>query len=148
MRKNIKTKNFSQNYIVFHGCGACYLDGTNEIIKCGCSNGTFNPFWKKPIDVTNKISKSTRSQIKNKPYTAKKYVKKYFRHLKFLENNKDTQWSDYSTDYSTDCSDYAESESESETGADLVIGTKPNVEIQQQTPNNKKTNNKEIPDTN
>ena len=78
----------------------------------------------------------------------KKYVKKYFRYLKFLENNKDTQWSDYRTDYSTDCSDYADSESESETGADLVIGTKPSVEIKQQTPSNKKTSNKEIPDTN
>ena len=60
-------KNFSQNLITYYGCGACYLEGTNEIVKFGCSNATFNPFWKNPMDVTNKISKSTRSQIKNKP---------------------------------------------------------------------------------
>ena len=125
-------KHFSQNIINYHGCGACYLDGTNEIAKFGCLNATFNPFWKRPIDVNNKVSKSTRSRIKNKPHTTRKYVKKYFRYLRFLEKNKNTQWSD--TDCSTDCSDYAESKAESETeskkrwsetGEDLVIDIEP-----------------------
>ena len=66
--------------------------------------------------------------------------------------------------YSSDCSTCSEAESEaesekrwSETGQDLVIdikpelgkgliiNTKPELETKQQTPNNKETNNKEMP---
>ena len=50
-------KYFSQNYITYHGCGNCYLDGTNAIAKFGCEKLTNNPFWKRPIDVTKKIAK-------------------------------------------------------------------------------------------
>ena len=85
---------FSQNFITHHGCGNCCIDGTNEIANTHCPKATFNPFWKRPIDVNTKIWKSARTQIKKKPYATKKYVKKYFRYLRFLENNKDTQWSD------------------------------------------------------
>ena len=82
---------FPQNIITYHGCGKCYLDGTNEIAFFGCSNRTFNPFCKDPIDVNNKISKSARSQIKKKPLATRKYIRKYFNYLNYLENIKDTQ---------------------------------------------------------
>ena len=69
---------FSQNFITYHGCGKYYLDGTNKIAYYGCGNKTFYPFLKNPIDVNNKISKSTRSQVKNKPLETRKYIRKYF----------------------------------------------------------------------
>ena len=81
---------FSQNFIAYHGCGKCYLDGTNEIAYYGCSNKTFNPFWKNPIEVNNKISKSTRSQLKKKPQATRKYLRKCFNYLHYLKN-KETQ---------------------------------------------------------
>ena len=102
-------KSFPHHFITYHGCGKCYLHGTNEIAKFGCANPTFNPFWKKQIHANNKISKSTRSRINNKTLTTRKYVKKYFHYLKGIENNKDTQWLDYSTDdaESDSSTDYA-----------------------------------------
>ena len=109
---------------------------------------TFNPFWKRPEDSTNKTAKSTGTQIKYKPYATRKYMKKYSKYVTFLKFNKDTQWSDYSTDCSINCSSELEIESEklwSETGQDIVIDLTPNSEAKQQTPNNKETNNKEIP---
>ena len=157
-------KYFSQNFITYHCCGNCYLDSINAIAKFGCEKSTNNPFWKRPIDVTNKIAKSTRSKIDNKTCATRNYVKKCFQYLKVLENNKDTQcWSDYSSDCSTCSESESVTESEkrwSETGQDLVIdikpdlgkdliiNTKPELEIKQQTPNNKETNKKEIPDSN
>ena len=105
---------FSQNFIAYHGSGKCSLDGANEIACYGCSNKTFNPFWKNPIDVNNKISKSTRSQVKKKPQATRKYVRKYFNYLFYLKN-KDTQSSsDWTTDYDTDLTDY-ESDTDTET---------------------------------
>ena len=101
---------FSQNIIAYHGCGKCYLDVTNEIAYfSNNSNKTFNPFWKNPIDANNKISKPTRYQIKKKPVARRKYIRKYFNYLLYLEN-KDTQLSsDYKTGFSdndTDLTDY------------------------------------------
>ena len=110
---------FSQNFIAYHGCGKCYLDGTNEIAYYGCSNKTFNPFWKNPIDVNNKISKSTRSQFKKKPLVTRKYVRKYFDYLLYLENE-DTQsssdWNTDSSDAETDLTDYG-SDTDTETNS-------------------------------
>ena len=110
---------FSQNFIAYHGCGKCYLDGTNEIAYYGCSNKTFNPFWKNPTDVNNKISKSTRSQVKKKPLATRKYVRKYFDYLLYLEN-KDTQsssdWNTDSSDADTDLTDYG-SDTDTETNS-------------------------------
>ena len=82
---------FSQNIIAYHSCGKCYLDGTIEIAYFGCSNKTFNPFWKTPIDAKNKISKSTRSQIKKKPVATRKYIRKYFNYLLYLEHKTHNQ---------------------------------------------------------
>ena len=48
---------FSQSFILYHGCGRCYLDKTNELIakKEGCTMPTNNPFWKRPEDSFNRI---------------------------------------------------------------------------------------------
>ena len=106
---------FSQNFIAYHGCGKFYLYGTNEIAYYGYSNKTFNPFWKNPIDVNNKISKSTRSQVKKKPLATRKYIRKYFNDLHYLKN-KDTQSSsDWDTDYSDDDSDLTDYQSDRDT---------------------------------
>ena len=59
-------KKFSQNFIVYHGCGSCYYDGTNRIVAKNrrCINPTYNPFWKKTNDVRNEVE--TRAQLKLK----------------------------------------------------------------------------------
>ena len=83
-------KNFSQAFANCHGCGNGYLDGTNKIVPEGrkCIMPTYNPFWKKPIDTSNKIAKSVRSQIKNKPKANRGYMKKYAKYVKvFHEKN-------------------------------------------------------------
>ena len=51
---------------LYHGCGRCYLDGKIELIADneGCKMTTNNPFWKRPDDSYNRISKSTRSKPK------------------------------------------------------------------------------------
>ena len=38
----------SLSIILYHGCGRCYLDGTNALIADneGCKMPTNNPFWK------------------------------------------------------------------------------------------------------
>ena len=62
-------KNFSQTIVNYHGCGNGYLDITNKIVPEGreCMMPTYDLFWKKTIDTSKTIAKSTRSQIKNKP---------------------------------------------------------------------------------
>ena len=47
--------NFSQTFVTYHGCGKCYLDGTNELLgNRSCLMRANNPFWKKPEDTCNK----------------------------------------------------------------------------------------------
>ena len=71
---------FSQSFILCHGCGRCYLDGTNELIanKGGCTMSTNNPFWKRPEDSFNRISKSTRSKFKKIDIRKFKLLQKIF----------------------------------------------------------------------
>ena len=71
---------FSQSFILYHGCGRCYLDGTNELIanKEGCTIPTNNPFWKRPEDSFNRISKSTRSKFKKIDIRKFKLLQKIF----------------------------------------------------------------------
>ena len=59
-------KSFSQTFVTYHGCGNYYLNGKNQIITKGkrCLTPTNNSSWKRPIGTTNKIAKSTRSQLK------------------------------------------------------------------------------------
>ena len=50
-------KNFSQKFVFYHGCGAWYHDGTNEIVckDRKCIRPTYESFWEKPNDVRNKV---------------------------------------------------------------------------------------------
>ena len=90
-------KSFSQTFVTYHGCGNCYLDGTNQIITKGkrCLMPRNNPFWKRPIDTTNKIAKSTRSQLEFKIMATRTNAKKYCKNLRNLQENRfdDAQWS-------------------------------------------------------
>ena len=91
-------KNFSQKF-VFHGCGAWYHNGTNKIVrkngKCICPS--YEPFWKKPNDVCNKVE--TRAQLKLKSVVKNEYVRRYFRFINAFDKNKGYFSSDYdSTD--------------------------------------------------
>ena len=92
-------KNFSQTFVIYHGCGKCYLDGTNALVPIGrkCFMQRNNSFWKNPIDTNTKIAKSTRAQLKIKARTNRSYVIKYLRLKKALEENKFGDESDYST---------------------------------------------------
>ena len=58
-----------------------YLDGTREIVPKNrkCIGPTYYPFWKKPIDVRNRVE--ARTQIKLKPKTTRDYVKNYMHYL-------------------------------------------------------------------
>ena len=65
---------------LYHGCGRCYLDGTNELIADneGCTMATINPFWKKPEDSSNRISKLTKRKLKKKDICNFKLLQKIF----------------------------------------------------------------------
>ena len=93
-------KNFSQTFISYHGCGHCYLDGTNKLVPKNrkCIMLTNNPFWKNPIDTSNKIAKSMRTQLKIKAKENRSYVKRYLKFAKALQGNKFEDYSDYRTD--------------------------------------------------
>ena len=61
----------SKEFIIeYHGCGACFYDGTVPLITKseGCDKPTTFPFWKEPKDVNS--SPLTRLQLK----TAKKHL--------------------------------------------------------------------------
>ena len=73
--------NISQTFVVYHGCGNGYLDGTRKIVPKNrkCIRPTYYPFWKKPIDVHNRVE--TRAQISLKPKATRDYVKRYMHYL-------------------------------------------------------------------
>ena len=73
--------NISQRFVTYHGCGNGYLDGTRKIIPKNRKpiTATHYPFWKKAIDVRNRVE--TRAQIQLKPKATKHYVKRYMHYL-------------------------------------------------------------------
>ena len=101
---------FSQKFVTYHGCGNCYLDGTNKLEQPNnrCFAPTYNPFWKRAEDSNNKIAKSTRNQLQFKSFATRSYFSKYFEYLRRVgeKNFKfDFPWktdSDSDSDYSTD----------------------------------------------
>ena len=143
---------FSQSFILYHGC--CYLDGTMP---------TNNPFWKRPEDSFNKISKSTRNKLNKKPYASFHYCQKYFSYAKMVDpkNYKFLSETNYSSEEDS-ASDYSEVESRlpdklpddnkvnviSTTGEDLIINedTAQNPDISDNIPNKKITKNELIPE--
>ena len=70
-------KNIRQTFVTYHGCGNCYIDGTNKIVPKGrrCINPTHNSFWKNVVDVRNKVQ--TRIQIKSKVKADRNFVRRY-----------------------------------------------------------------------
>ena len=92
-------KNFSQKFVVYHGCGAWYHDGTNKILRKNrkCIHPTFEPFWKNPNNVHNKVE--TRAQLKLKSIVKNDYIRRYMRFINGFDKNKGYFSSDYdSTD--------------------------------------------------
>ena len=102
---------------------------------------TNNPFWKRPEDSFNRISKPTRSKFKKKTYANLHYCKKYFTYVKLIDSKNYEFLSTYESDYSSEedkwliPSDYSDNESKlpdklpddnkvnviTTTGEDLII---------------------------
>ena len=80
--------NFSQTLFVYHGCeNYFYSDGTRRIVpKNGkCLRPTHYPFWKKPIDICNKLE--TRARIKLKTMATKNFLNRYIRNVDVFPRN-------------------------------------------------------------
>ena len=69
--------NISHTFVTYHGCGNGYLNGTRKIVPENrkCIRATFYPFWKKSIDVRNRVETSAQTELK--PKATKNYVKRY-----------------------------------------------------------------------
>ena len=103
-------KNFSQKFVVYHGCGAWYHDGTNKIVSKNrkCIRPTYEPFRKKSNNVRNKVE--TRAQLKLKSVVKNEYIRRYFAFINAFDRNKGYFSSDYdSTDYESIIPDNKES---------------------------------------
>ena len=70
---------FSLTFVTYHGCGYCYVDSTNLLQRTTrCFFPIHDPFWKETCDTSNRISKSTRNQLKKKSIATRSYCKEYF----------------------------------------------------------------------
>ena len=81
-------KNIMQTFVTYHGCGNCYIDGTNKIVPKGrrCIKPTYNPFWKNLINVRNRVQ--TRAQIKSKPKANRNFVRRHQKYLRVFSTLK------------------------------------------------------------
>ena len=64
--------------IEYHGCGACFWDGTRPFIskyKSVCQNPTMDTFWKEIQHVDN--VPCTRLQLRKRNVVPKRYVEEY-----------------------------------------------------------------------
>ena len=159
-----KKVNFSQTLFVYHGCdNYCYLDGTRRIVP---NNGkrlrpTHYPFWKKTIDVCNKVE--TRARIKLKARATKNFLNRYIRNVDIFSGNIFSS-DDYSDDSltsddkplihnapNTEQKLYSDNEREKTTGENLTIDkdtdtTQTNLISDAQNSDNKnETNNETLP---
>ena len=74
---------FSQTFVTCHGCGYCYVDGTNLLQgTTRCFFPIHNPFWKEPFDTSNRIAKSARNQLRKKSIATRSYCKEYFEYIR------------------------------------------------------------------
>ena len=113
-----KMGRFSQTFVACHGCGNCYQDGTNKIVPKNrrCIQQTYNPFWKKPGDVRNKVE--TRAQLKIKTKASRNFQRRYFKWLKMLDSEEwDRDIWESGTDSDTDLEIW---ESDSDTDISLA----------------------------
>ena len=119
--------NFSQRFVVYYGCGNIYQDGRGKIVPKNrkCIAPTYYTFWKRPIDVRNKVE--TRAQLKVKTKATRNYQKRYMQFVDVF--SKDSFSSD---DFSSDEESLANNASNTEqnlssedetenTGENLVI---------------------------
>ena len=90
---------FSQKFVAYHGCGNCYQDGTNKIVPKNrrCIMQTYNPFWKKPIDVHNRVE--TRAQLKIETKASRKFQRRY---QKWVDSLTSDDWESDSDSESSD----------------------------------------------
>ena len=72
--------------VLYHGCGACYYNGTLPLIskKGGCSIPTAEPSLKDPEDVTNSVK--TRSQKRVAPFIRPNMIDTYFDYKRKVES--------------------------------------------------------------
>ena len=156
--------NFSQTLFVYHGCeNYCYSDGTRRIVpKNGkCLRPTHYPFWKKPVDICNKVE--TRARIKLKTRATKNFLNRYIRNTDVFSKNIFSS-DDYSDDSLTSDDEplthnapnteqklYSDNEREKTTGENLTIDkdtdtTQTNLISDTENSDNKnETNNKTLP---
>ena len=156
--------NFSQTFVVYHGCGNGYLDGTRKIVPKyrKCIAPTYYSFWKKPIDVCNR--EETRVQLKSKTKVTRNHINRYMRYVHVFSRSSFTS-DDFSDDSltsddgslannvsNTDQNMYSDDEAEKSTGENLIIDentdtTQTNLISDIQNPDNKtnETNNKSLP---
>ena len=75
---------FSQEFVVYHGCGNGYLDGTGKIVPKNrkCIMPTYYPFWKKPIDLRNRVE--TRPQVNLKTKVTRQQFRRYMQYINSL----------------------------------------------------------------
>ena len=95
-------KNIMQTFVSYHGCGNCYIDGTNKIDPKGrrCINPTHDPFWKNLLEVRNKVQ--TIAQIKSKVKADRNFIRRYQEYLKVFSKSIDYFSSDdFSLNYSS-----------------------------------------------
>ena len=162
--------NISQTFVICHGCDNGYLDGTRKIFPKNrkCVRPTNYPFWKKPIDVRNRVE--TRAQISLKPKATRDYVKRYMHYLNvfskeyFSSDDNLTSDDESITGNASDTEQNLSSEDETiisntlNTGEDLIIdeNTETTIELNNttqtssisdtQNPDNKnETNNQALP---
>ena len=162
--------NISQTFLVYHGFDNGYLDGTRKIFPKNrkCVRPTNYPFWKKPIDVRNRVE--TRAQISLKPKATRDYVKRYMHYLNvfskeyFSSDDNLTSDDESITGNASDTEQNLSSEDETiisntlNTGEDLIIdeNTETTIELNNttqtssisdtQNPDNKnETNNQALP---
>ena len=60
--------NFSQTFVVYHGCGNGYIDGTRKIVPKNRRYiaPIYYPFWKSPIGVRSKVETRAQPKVKTK----------------------------------------------------------------------------------
>ena len=161
-----KMVNFSQTFVVYHGCGNGYLDGARKIVPKNrkCIAPTYYPFQKKPIDVHNRVE--TRAQLKAKTKVTRNRINRYMRYVDVFSRNSFT--SDHFLDDSltsddeslaknapnTEQSLYSDDKTEKSTGVNLIIDEntdtkQTNLISDTQNPDNEtnETNKKSLPFT-
>ena len=119
-------KSFSQKFVIYHGCGAWYHDGTKKILSKNrrCIRPTYETFWKKPNDVRNKVE--ARAQLKLKSIVKVDYIKRYMNFIGAFERKPYLTSDDESTDDESANNDLIDDKSynRSKTGNNFSISNK------------------------